>query len=232
MSTPAPGARQFQVASVSSLSAAARVGGAVIALGYLLGLVPGPVVAVVGGMASITYGRNLLLERSASLISGAALAVLGGALGIAALRWGALDLADIRGVQSVLGPTVLVGPTQAAAAAIVATAGACVALAVWCARPWPRTHLETAWWGTELVVGAFAIATVFLDPARSALDAGGAGEAALEIVRWIGVIAVIAIAVGWAAWLLNKLGEVWRAVAVAFAGAAIAIAAPLILSVV
>lgn len=232
MSTTASEPRQFQVSSVSALSAAARVGGAVIALGYLLGLVPGPVVAVVGGMALITYGRNLLLERSASLLSGAALAVLGGALGIAALRWGALDLGDIRGVQSVLGPTVLVGPALAAAAAIVATAGGCVALAVWSARPWPRTRLEQGWWGLELVVGSFAIATVFLDPARSALYAGSAGETALEIVRWIGVIAVVGVAAGGAAWFLNKVGELWRAVAVAVAGAAVAVAAALILSVV
>ena len=183
-------------------------------------------------MALITYGRNLLLERNASLLSGAALAVLGGALGIAALRWGALDLGDIRGVQSVLGPTVLVGPTLAAAAAIVATVGACVALAVWSARPWPRARLEQGWWALELVVGSFAIATVFLDPARSALYAGSAGETALEIVRWIGVIAVVAVAAGGAAWFLNKLGELWRAVAVAVAGAAVAVAAALILSVV
>lgn len=232
MSTPAPEPRPFQVSSASSFSAAARAAGAVIALGYLLGLVPGPVVAVVGGMALITYGRNLLLERVASLLSGAALAVIGGALGIAALRWGALELGDIRGVQSVLGPTVLVGPTQAAAAAIVATAGASIALAVWCARPWPRTRLEYGWWGVELVVGAFAIATVFLDPARSALDAGGAGDAALEMARWAGAIGVVAVAAGGGSWFLNKLGVLWRAVATAVAGAAVAVAAALILSVV
>lgn len=232
MTAPAAEASSFQVSSASALSVAARVAGVVIALGYLLGLVPGPLVAVVGGMALITYGRNLLLERRAAIVSGAALAVLGGALGIAALRWGALELGDIRGVQSVLGPTVLVGPTQAAVATAVATAGASIALAVWSSRPWPRTRLQAIWWALELIVGAFAIATVFLDPAESALGAGAAAEVALQIARWVGVVAVIGLAVAVAAWALQRIGDIWRAVAVAVAAAAAMTSAALILSVV
>lgn len=232
MSAPAPEARTFQAASASSFSAATRVAGAVIALGYLLGLVPGPVVAVVGGMALMTYGRNLLLERRPALVSGAALAVLGGALGIAALRWGALELTSIRGVQSVLGPTVLVGPPQAAVAAGIAAAGAGVALAVWSARPWPQGRLQIAWWTIELVVGAFAITTVFFDPAESALGAGGAGAAILQIARWAGVIGVVAALVGGGCWLLRRAADLWRGVAVVAAGAAVTVAAALILSVV
>lgn len=232
MNAPAPEARSFQVSSASAFSIAARVAGAVIALGYLLGLVPGPVVAVVGGMALMTYGRNLLLERRAALVAGAALAVLGGSLGIAALRWGALDLGAIRGVQSVLGPTVLVGPTQAAAAAVVAVVAGSIALAVWSSTPWPRGRVQIGWSALELVVGAFALATVFLDPAESALDAGGLGAAAIQVARWVGVIAVVAVVVGGGAWLLHRTPDVWRAVAVVAAGAAVLASAALTMSVV
>ena len=232
MNAPAPEAPPFQVSSVSAFSSGTRVAGAVIALGYLLGLVPGPVVAVIGGMALITYGRNLQLDRQAALVSGAALAVLGGALGIAALRWGALELGAIRGVQSVLGPTILVGPPQAAVAAGIAVAGSTTALAVWSAAPWPRGRLQTAWWGLELVVGAFAITTVFLDPAASALGAGGVGAALLQIARWAGVILVVGLVAGAAAWLLHRISAVWRAVTVVIAAVAVMIAAALTLSVV
>lgn len=203
----------------------------VVALGYLLGLVPGPVVAVVGGIAVTTFGRNLLIEKSGAVVAGAALAVLGGALGIAALRWGALELGDIRGVQSVLGPTVLVGPTQAAVASIVATAGAVLALAVWCSRPWPATRLQGLWWGLELGVGAFAIATVFLDPADSALGAGRVSEVVIQIARWVGVVAATSMLAGGLAWLLKRISSVWRSVVVVVAGAAVMTSAGLLLSV-
>lgn len=231
MSTPDPHVARFEDLSVSAFSVATRVAGVVIALGYLLGLVPGPVVAVVGGLALTTFGRNLLLERTGAVVAGAALAVLGGALGIAALRWGALDLGDIRGVQSVLGPTVLVGPTQAAAASIVATAGATLALAVWCSRPWPTTRRQLIWWALELGVGAFAVATVFLDPAESALGAGEAGDTAIQISRWVGVIVASAAVTGGIAWLLDRTNNVWRGVAVIAAGAAVVTSAGLLLSV-
>lgn len=220
----------FQAASVSAYSAAARVGGVVIALGYLSGLVPGPIVAVVGGLALVTYGRNLLLEPRAAAITGAALAVLGGALGIAALRWGALELDDIRGVQSVLGPTVLVGPTEAAVAAGVAAGGAAVALAVWCARPWPRGRIQLLWWLLEVVVGAFAVATAFLDPAESARFAGGVSGAAAQIARWAGIVGVVAAVSAGGAWVLHRLGDLWRAAAVATAGLAVVASAALVLS--
>lgn len=232
MSAPAAEPASFQVSSASTLSVATRVAGVLVALGYLSGVVPGPLVAVVGGMALMTYGRNLLLERRPAIVSGAALAVVGGALGIAALRWGALELGDIRGVQSVLGPTVLVGPTQAAVATGIATGGACVALAVWSSRPWPRTRLQAIWCALELIVGAFAIATVFLDPAESALGSGGAAEVAAQVARWVGVIVVVGAVVAGAAWLLQRTADVWRAVAVAVAAAAVMTSAALILSVV
>ncbi|MGH2693430.1 MAG: hypothetical protein ACRDJJ_01315, partial [Actinomycetota bacterium] len=62
-----------------AFSAATRAAGLVIALGYLLGLVPGPLVAVVGGLALVTFGRGLLCRRGDEAVAGAALAVVAGA---------------------------------------------------------------------------------------------------------------------------------------------------------
>lgn len=222
----------FQTSSASAYSAATRTAGAVIALGHLLGFVSGPVVAVVGGIALMTFGRNLLVVHRAAAIAGAALAVLGGALGIAALRWGALDLGDIRGVQSVLGPTVLVGPTQAAVATGVAAGGATLALAVWATSPWPRRLGEATWWAGETLVVALAITTVFIDPAGSALGAGGGAHAALQIA-WRAVVAVIVTAAAMGgAWLLRRWGELWRALVVGVAAAAVVTSAAVVSSVV
>jgi hypothetical protein len=156
--------------SVSSFSAAARVGGLVVALGYLTGVVNGPLVAAMGGLALITLGRSLWMDRHGRALAAAGFAVVAGALGIAAIRWGTLELAELRSVQAVLGPTILVGPEAAAIAAILATAAAVVALGLWVtAGPvrgvfhWMWTVLETlavalalvtAFWGPKLLVGS------------------------------------------------------------------------------
>ena len=228
---PTPGS-SFQTSSASAYSAATRTAGAVIALGHLLGLVPGPVVAVVGGIGLMTFGRNLLVGSREAVTTGAALAVLGGALGIAALRWGALDLGDIRGVQSVLGPTILVGPTQAAVATGIAAAAATLALGVWTASPWPRAGVQVAWSGVETLIGALAITTVFIDPADSALGAGGVVDTGLQIARWAAAVVTVGAVAAGGAWVLRRLGELWRAVAVGAGAAAVVVSAALVLSVV
>lgn len=220
----------FQEASPAAFASGTRAAGAVIALGYLLGFVPGPVVAVVGGLALITYGRALLLARIPAALEGVAVAVVAGALGIGALRWEALGLAELRGVQAVLGPTVLVGPTQVAVATGVAAGAALVALAVWLSAPWPKTRFGLAWSALEAVVGALAIVTVFFDPAESGLGGGGAGSATAQLLRWAGVTAVAAGAVGAAAWFLSAKKDVWRLILVAAAGAGVVAAAALLLA--
>ncbi|MDQ3983467.1 MAG: hypothetical protein M3271_12375, partial [Actinomycetota bacterium] len=96
MSSPAAGSR-------GGWGAGARVAGTVVALGYLLGFVRGPVVAVLGGLALVTLGRCAYSSPPDDLAFGGALAALAVALGVGALRWGALDLGDLRGAQSVLG---------------------------------------------------------------------------------------------------------------------------------
>lgn len=216
----------FQASAASAFSVATRAGGAVICLGYLLGLVQGPVVSVVGGLALITFGRNLLLDHRSAAVSGAALAVIAAALGIAALRWGALDLGELRGVQSVLGPTVLVGPTEASLATSIAGTAALVAVTVWMSRPWPDSKLLFGWWGAEAAIASLALLTLFFEPA--ALFAGG-GEGA-AVLGWIGGTATIAALAAAGGWLLRKLPQIVPAALMGAAGAAVAAAAAVLVT--
>ena len=141
-----------------------RVAGAVLVAGYVSGLVPGAVVSLVGGLALITFGRALMLDRSATAVSGASLAVIAGALGIAALRWGSLSLGDIVGAQSVLGPSVAVGPVEAAVSSIVALVAAVVALAAWATEPAGTDRPSRMWSRVEVVLGVIAAVLVFAAP--------------------------------------------------------------------
>jgi hypothetical protein len=183
--------------SAAAFSAAARVGGAVLALGYLTGLVNGPLVAVVGGLALITFGRSLRMDRAGQALAAAGLAVIAGCLGIAALRWGTLELAELRSVQAVLGPTIVVGPEPAAAATIVATVSASLALCLWVAAlptrgfvEWTITTLETlvvalglvtSFWGPKILLGYDAL------PSSDVLGSLGNWAAAAAIVTVAGV---------------------------------------------
>ncbi|HJR45854.1 MAG TPA: hypothetical protein VJ927_09635 [Actinomycetota bacterium] len=221
-----------QETSTARFVAGTRVAGAVIALGHLLGLVPGSVVAVVGALAMITFGRALLLDARAAMVAGGALAVVGGALGIAALRWGALGLPELRGVQSVLGPTLLVGPVQAAVATGIAAGAAVVALAVWLSAPWPADRLQYIWSALEAGIAALAVVTVFFDPAKSALGSGGATSVVVDIALWTAAVLVTGLVAAAAAWGLRHVGMVWRLAAVALAGTAVTVAAALLVSVI
>lgn len=218
----------FQASSASAFSVAARAGGAVICLGYLLGLVPGSVVAVVGGLALLTFGRNLLLEHHEAALSGAALALLAASLGIAALRWGALDLAELRGVQSVLGPTVMVGPVTAALATSLAAAASLIGLAVWMARPWPDTGVLFGWWGLEAAIGALAVVTAFFEPVALM---GSNGEGVAGAAGWVGTTALLTAVAGGGGWLFRKLPGTLQVVVVVVAGAALAAGAALLVTV-
>ena len=192
--------------------------------GYLLGLVPGLVVSLVGGLALITYGRALLLDSHAASLSVAALAVTSGALGVAALRWGTLDLAELRGVQAVLGPTVMVGPTELSAAGIAAAAASLIALGVWWTAPTSVGLAWTLWSALEGILWALAVVTVFFDPAGAAWSGLGVGAFLVELGRWAAAVAVAsAIAFG-IAWVQRKLGPRLRFAPVGVAGAAVAAA--------
>ena len=231
MSQAAPTEGGFQEASPAAFASGTRAAGVVITLGYLLGIVAGPVVAVVGGLALITYGRSLLLTRIPASIAGAAVAVLAGALGVGALRWEALELAELRGVQAVLGPTLLVGPTQSAVATSIAAGAALLALAVWLSSPWPTGRFGLVWGALEAIAAALAITTVFFDPAESGLGGGGAGSFIAQLMRWAAVVVVAASAASGLAWFLSRQKVVWRVIPVAVAGAAVVAAAALQMSV-
>ena len=167
------------------VSIATRVAGAIGALGYLLGLVDGPFLGALAGLALIAFGRALIAPRGLELIAPLGFAVLAGASGVVALRWGTLEIADIRGVQGVLGPTIAVDPQVAAVAAGAAWLAATLALGIWLA---PRTTMTTQAKGivpSELVAGSVWLATLFVGPpfsdiVRVALFAGAAGIAAVS----------------------------------------------------
>ena len=210
----------------SSWSAGARAAGTIVALGYLLGLVRGPVMAVVGGLALVTLGRCVSARPPDDLVLAGSLAVLAGAVGVGALRWGVVDLGDLRGIQAVLGPTVLVGPATAAAACWIAAGGAVAALAAWLATtyeadargPGPR-RLVLGLWALEAVVGGLAVVSVFWGPSLPRGSLGGG--AVTGLVRWIAVTGVVAAAAGGLGFFLASRARLrWMTLAGGAAGAA------------
>lgn len=179
------------------ISVTLRVAGVVVAAGYLLGLTQGPLMMVIGALALITFGRGLVVEREHEALAGTALAVVGAALGVAALRWGTFDIGEIRGAQGVLGPTLLVGPEEVAAAAGAAAAGGAVALIVWLAEA-PAPERPERWvWVAEAVAGALALVTVFGGP-------GTRGLHALDLALWAGATVATAGAVMGLSFVLRR----------------------------
>jgi hypothetical protein len=124
----------------------------------------------------------------------------------------------------VLGPTLLVGPTQAAVASSVAAGAALVALAVWLASPWPTSKVMFAPWALEAAVGSLALVTVFFDPAPTTLTP-------LDLLKWIAATAVVTAIVAGGSWLLQKVPAVARALLMIGAGAAVVAAAGLLVTV-
>ena len=212
-----------QAASTGAVASGSRAAGTVFALGYLLGLVPGPVVAVVGGLALITFGRSLLLDRRDGRVAAAAFAVATVTFGVGALRWDTLELAELRGVQAVLGPTVLVGPQRVAVAAGLAAGASLVALAVWSSLGPRLDRGDRAWLSVEAVVGALLTVTVFFDPVR--LIGETAGSPLLEWGLWSGAALATAAVTLALAWLLARGGPKGRGGALGVGACAAAAAA-------
>jgi len=158
--------------AVPAFATGTRVAGAVLIVGYVSGLVPGAVVSVVGAIALMTFGRTLLLDRKATAVSGVALAIAAGALGVAALRWGTLSLRELVGAQSVLGPTILVGPQVPAAASILALSAALAAAAAWATEPSGADRASRVWAVIENLLVVAAVALVFAAPGAG----GGVAE--------------------------------------------------------
>jgi hypothetical protein len=207
-----------------SVALGARCCGAVIALGYLLGFVSGPLVPVIGGLALMTFGHGLLLDRGSRTFSAAGLAIVAGAVGIGALRWGAMGLDAIRGAQQVFGPTVLVGPTTAGTASWLAAGSAVLGLAAWMSSSDPRALLPRIGWGAEIATGALAIVWVFWGDANPGSALGG-------IATWAGAVAVTTGAALAGVLLIAWLGPRRRWGVAGLAGAGIVAAAAMLASV-
>lgn len=175
----------------STASVAARVAGVVLAFGYVTGIVDGPVVGAIGGIALITFGRALVSSGGGELIGPGALAVLAGGTGVVALRWGTLELADIRGIQGVLGPTIFVEPVAVAAASGVALAGALVALGLWLTEPSEGTR-SPRWWA-EAVTVSLLLSGMFVGPELAGWSEAGVwlGATALLLVIAVGVSIIV-----------------------------------------
>lgn len=208
-----------------------RVAGVVIALAYLTGWLPGPLLAAAGGLALVTFGHALLLERVPSLFTGAAFAAIVVALSAGALRWSTLDLGELRGVQAVLGPTVLVGPGLAAAGAWAGGVACVLGIAVWLRFPRREAWFSLLPWAAEVLVVSLATATVFWGPESTALSSGESGEMWGEIGRWALVTAAVAVPAGGLSFLLARFGRVWTIAALALAATAALSAVGLVASV-
>lgn len=168
----------------SGASVAARVAGAIGALGYLTGLVDGPVIGALAGLALVTFGRGLVAPRGAELLGPAGFGVLAGAAGSAALRWETLDLPEIQGAQGVLGPTIAVEPLQVAVLSGIALAACAVALGIWAGVPDGHGALER-WWWVELVAGSLLAASLFSGPPPTDV---------VQAALWLGATAAVAAA--------------------------------------
>ena len=210
----------LQAVSTGAVASGSRAAGIVFALGYLLGLVPGPIVAVVGGLALITFGRSLLLGRVPATFAALAIAVVAAALGVGALRWSTLSLDDLRGAQAVLGPTLSVGPERAAVASFLATGAAVLALGVWSALGPRSDRSDRVWLALEALVAALAVVTVFGDPVRLFGDAAPARL--LELAAWLGATVLTAAVVVSLGALLGGRGTAVRGVAIGLSAAAVA----------
>lgn len=206
-----------------------RAAGAVFALGYLLGLVRGPLLAVVGGLALLTLGRCVGAAGSDDLFLGGSLAVLAIALQAGGFRWETLDLAQLRGAQAVLGPSLLVGPAGAAAGCWLALGAGAAALSVWLATARhadPSAPLVRGLWFAEAAVGSLALVTVFWGGSIPRGSFGGAAVLA-AIGQWLLAIVVVGgAAVAGALWLGGA--SRWRGRVLA--GAAVAAVAALALT--
>ncbi len=166
-----------------------RVAGAVLILGYLSGLVPGAIVSLVGALALMTFGRALLLDRGATAVSGVAVAIAAGAFGVAAVRWGTLSLSELVGAQSVLGPTILVGPPALAIASAVALGAVLVAAAAWVTEPLGTERASRMWSRIEGFLVVLAAAIVFAAPGAGG-GIGGIFGAPAEVAVTVAVVAI------------------------------------------
>ena len=172
----------------SKASIAARVAGVVGAVGYLLGLVDGPVLGLLGSVALLSFGRALASVDGGELIAPASFGVVAGAAGVVALRWGTLELDGIGGIQAVLGPIVSVDPAPVAAMASASLLAALVATGVGMTDPGAGIATPRWWWWAEIGTVSGALALLFVSS-----PIAGSGGAALWGAATVGLVAVAAM---------------------------------------
>ena len=203
---------------LAGLSAAARISGAVIALGYLTGLVPGTLAAAVLALGTMTFGRSMWSRGELLGVVAFGVVVLASLVG--ALRWGSDSLDAIRGAQAVLGPTILIGPQEAAIGAGLAAGAGVIALSVWLGVPRPVGLWSWVITSAEGVVVALCLVTSFWGPAVIAPSVGDWAELGRDVGGWaLAVLAALAPAVGLSL-LWRRLHPVWSWVALVSAVAA------------
>ncbi|MDQ4096079.1 MAG: hypothetical protein M3174_07750 [Actinomycetota bacterium] len=205
---------------VVALSVFARVAGSVIALGFLLGLVPGPLAAVIAAVALVSFGRGLAPEATRAYLGLAAFGVVALTAAVGALRWGSSSLDAIRGAQAVLGPTLLIEPQNAAIGAGLAAAAGVLALSVWLGAHTPGGLISFALSCGEAVVVTLMLATAFWGPAVAAPGAGDTAELAKDVGAWALVCLAAALPAVGLSFLWRRLPVLWSWVAVGVALAA------------
>ncbi|HVF52070.1 MAG TPA: hypothetical protein VNC78_00515 [Actinomycetota bacterium] len=209
--------------NTSSIAVALRGAGVVMTAGYVLGWADGTIVALAGGLGLVTLGRYLAGPSAGDGIAAAAFTVLAIALGVAALRWATLSLESLRGVQAVLGPTLLVAPAEHAAAASAGAVSGVLALALWSGESPSRAagegvaaHAGQVLWSLETVFSATALVTAFWGPA---LPGRGAPATALlsGMGRWVVLAAAVAACAAVGGRAVRSLDVVWRGFLLALA---------------
>ena len=198
-------------------STAARVAGAVIALAYLTGTLDGPLIGAVGGLVLVTFGRALIAESPNEVLGPAAFAVVAGSCGVVALRWGTLDLAELRGIQGVLGPTIAVEPAGAASAAIAGLVAGVVGVGVWLTDPPRGSARAGSWWWVEVLSASFLLVALFAGPQPSGWS----------VALWVGAIALVGAAAVGASEVARRAGLRALVLAVALIAVTTSVAAVL-----
>ncbi|MDQ4143536.1 MAG: hypothetical protein M3198_07300 [Actinomycetota bacterium] len=209
-----------QTRDLEALSAGTRVGGALIALGFLMGLVPGPIAAAIGAVALLSFGRSLAVATFREYLGLAAFGVVALAAAVGALRWGSSSLDDIRGAQAVLGATVIVDPQEAAIGAGLAAGAGVLALSLWLGSHRPRGLVSFALSCAEGLVVALLLVSAFWGPAVVGPSGADSGELAKDVGTWaLASLAALLPAIGLSL-LWRRLPVIWSWVAVLVAAAA------------
>ena len=158
------------------------------AVGYLAGLVDGPVLGILGGVALLSFGRSLASAGRGELIAPASFGVVAGAAGVVALRWGTLELDGIGGIQAVLGPIVSVDPAPVAAMASASLVAALVATGVGMTDPPAGIATPRWWWWAEIGTMSGVLALLFVSS-----PSAGPGGVALWGVATAALVALAAM---------------------------------------